>query len=227
MKKSSIVVVVLAVIMAAASLAKAEGVGVDFDWENNQTESLRWLKEMVPVFETEFAGPVPTADATASGAVLYEIGNADRQLLRQVILKISDKLFDKNIMVLINDEKVGILYNNERVLFVNDIDGNKYNVLLESDDVQLIHFLMGLREQICHAKPQNKGWIKVCYEVIKIVVVIRNGIEVLKEITTWVCNQEWVDNEPNHPGPVQTHPPYVKQVSSRLHQEHILESGCW
>lgn len=83
--------------------------------------------------------------------------------------------------MLLNDDNADILYNNKTVLFVNAINGNRYNTLLESSDTR---FLGLLRELNVPAAQQTRQSQVVCRFVEMVLWAFVQGVwkEVIKQV---------------------------------------------
>jgi len=186
MKKSNMLIAVLAVMTAAAAVAKAEDIGLDFDGGaiGNHSLSLTELKRALPDFEAAIPVPAATGDA-----VFYKLGEGERKSLRRTIQETAPSIFDQKVLSLINDEKTDILYNNKNVFFVIAMDENKYKTLLESDDSRLIHLLPAVNNQVMPQTKQLMQAVSVCA-----LVEVVGGAYMMQKIRE-IWTQVWVETK--------------------------------
>ena len=203
MKKSNILIAAFAAIIAAAPFAAAEDFGVDFDRGAFRTadfmEAIAQNEKTLPILPEVFPAE---AINKANSSKMYKLDKVGRQMLYREIIDKPIKSFSQDVLELINNEKVAIFYNDEVVCFTNKIETGTYNILQKNYNKLLLTSLMKLKEQSSRQEmfSQNKNWIKICKEVIDWVIRIKGGVEVLVEVKTWVCEQEWVDSTPGSGG---------------------------
>ena len=171
MKKRNMLVAVCVALVAAAAVAKAENMEVNFDGSaiNRQPSSLYGLKRALPDFEAILPVPVDSANGIKNEAILYKLRKTARQTLCNGISAKTIPPFDVNVQLLINDENVEILYNDMQVFFVSALRENKYNTLLESRDSRLIRLLSELNSPSLSQSKQLEE-LTVCGLVSAVVI---------------------------------------------------------
>jgi hypothetical protein len=48
-----------------------------------------------------------------------------------------------------------------------------------------------LKKQTISQEPHNKGWVKICVEVVKWAVFIKDGVETGEWVYDTVCKMQW------------------------------------
>lgn len=189
MKKSKIAVAMFAVVITAASLAKAGGFDMDFDKGAFRTVDFMEAVKTSEVFRTDDAAsivPVPAIALNTVNTTVYKLSAPGLQKLRKEVLNmpgLSNKFLQQ-----INEEKTVVLYNEDNV-FLTTLTGNAQHIILESNDSKLMEFLAKYKTEVLQVGLQNKGKVKVCTTIIKTlwkwVKEAWVAYEISKEICSW------------------------------------------
>jgi hypothetical protein len=207
MKKSNILIAVVVAVLAAASVAKAEEVTVDFD-SNSANGAMVDLLRQNSLAQVTVA-PLPAGILPAESRKMYELTNKEVKLL-------SEKIGGCSAGLALRLEPHGsaekVLFNGTELLFGRNSDGTKLNITAVIDSPELLRFAQALiRERsLAGGCSQNKLWVKKCYDLIVYVTTIRDGLEVLQEVTKWICEQEWVDESDGPGAPHLPNPNHVR-----------------
>lgn len=196
MKKNKIAVAVFAVIIAAASLAKAGGFDVDFDKgafrAANFMEAVK-VSGMPSGDAVSSIKPVPAtaleSAKTAANISVYALAAHGLQKLRREVLNMPG--VSKEFVQLVSEEKTVVLYNENNV-FLTTLVGDVQYVLLESNDKKLLEFLGKYRTELLQGGLEKGGKVKVCVTVAetawKLIKEIWTAYEIYKEVCTWETN---------------------------------------
>lgn len=194
MKKLNILIAVFTV-LATASIAKADGVDINFDSNKGAPKSFTDLIAAAPI-------PTPpsnisltnTESGLQSDHVFYKLEKSKQQALASAS---SIHGLGSKIELLIQAQKTDILYNNTAVYFVSK-DGKAYTTLFKSTDERLVAVLLKSSSPAQQAK--NAIFCKfvemVLWELVKGV-----WTEVIKQVKE--CYSESDDTEtptPSNPG---------------------------
>lgn len=118
-----------------------------------------------------------------------------KRILRRNILKLAPYFEDETFRRLLDDEKTGVIYTNEKLMLVNGLGNNKYLLLWETTDKRLITYISQQEKELNQSTnritPQQ---IKKCYEIAKEVITVIQGIQTVSQVWETIC--EWVDVEP-------------------------------
>ena len=192
MKKSKIAVAAFAVIIATASLVKAERFDIDFDRGAFRTVDFMEAGKTSDVSKADNTAsitpiPAPALDTVSTG--VYKLAAPSLQRLRKETLNIPG--LSKEFLQQINEEKTIVLYNEGNV-FLTTLVGNTQYIILESNDRKLLEFLAKQQKEVLQAGLQNKGKVKVCVTVIKTLWKWIKEAWVAYEISKEVCS--WQDD---------------------------------
>lgn len=190
MKKSKLVVAVFTVIIAAASFAGAETLSVDFDRGSFRTMGFMEAVKTSDAFMADNAAgivPVPATALNAVSTTVYKLAAPALQKLRQKALTVPE--MSKDFLQLLNYEKVIVLHDNNNI-FLTTQAGESYYVLFESSDKELMKLLSEPGTGVVQVRLLNKGKVKICKEVIKILWKWVKEAWVAYEITEEVCSWE-------------------------------------
>ena len=201
MKKLGIAV--FSLMFVGVAYVGAQTIEVDFDGEkaiqNGQDMEKFSMPEAFSDIEYNIPAPIKEinyefAKKKTSACTECTIEGTKLQNLRRKILIKSGLLKKEKALRLIEDEKTIILYNYENVFFANKLGEHKYNIIWESSDKQLVEHLANKERQIIYASSTNKGLIKICFDVLVKILVIKEGIETWEEVTTRIC--EFIEENP-------------------------------
>lgn len=190
MKKMMIAVIA---VLAAVSVVRAE-VQADFDssivtgmavlraaaCKNYKYDADHSVSEPVPVLSTE---------SRQDYLKKLPLNREDRMVISQ---KLPDGIAAVTVKTLIQDEKVVVLFNGNKVFFTESAGKEIYNVILESNSGLLVKLLSEAESRSGDVQ-QNKSWVTMCIEIVKWAIFIKDGIEVGGWVTEKVCEQKWVD----------------------------------
>ena len=198
MKKNKITVVVFAVIMATASLVKAEGFGVDF---NRGTFSTVDFMEAVKTYNVSKADnttsitPVPATAANAVNTTVYKLAAPGLQKLRKEVLNMPG--LSKEFLQQINEEKTVVLYNEDNALLTTLV-GDTHYIILESNDKKLMDFLVKEKTGVLQDKLPNKNLVCMCISKLDTIMKWVGNAWVAYQIVKEVCSWE---NDGTTPSP--------------------------
>jgi hypothetical protein len=189
MKKSNMVLMVVAVIMAATSIVRAEGFGVDFDRGSFRTADFVEAAKTSDVVAVDNAASIesvpPTAVNTVTTAV-YELATPALLKLRKEVLNMPG--LSKGFLQQINEEKTIVLYNEDNV-FLTILVGNTRYIILESNDNELIGFLAKQKTEGLQKESQNKNLLYVCLTkietIMKWVNYVWTAVQISREVCSW------------------------------------------
>lgn len=195
MKRTSILIAVFAVIVAA-SVAKANDIAVNFDG-NEPAVSFAGLVAAAPAIEAPLPsqGHCDQNDGQES-QIFFKLGKDKQQTLSASIIQ-GD--FNWDTRILIGETKTDILYNSAVVYFVSK-DGNKYVTMHESTDKRLITLLHKANQPAL----QTKNAV-VCKFVEMVLWELVKGVwtEVIKQVKECSSN---TDTDPDtHSGSGSTY----------------------
>ncbi len=175
MRKMNILAAV-AVVLAAASVAKAENPAIGFDGRNGNESAFKAV-----------SGQLEVPEATLSVADDREIGEAfEKTFYRLTKVRQEDiftgilveKSLGKDLVMLGRNKEIDILYNKQALYFVSG-SGKNYSTELKTTDPRLIKLVLGgVVEQ-----PQTKNAV-VCKFVEMVVWELVKGVwtEVIKQV---------------------------------------------
>ncbi len=190
MKYSDILVVGFAVLVATASVARAEEFNMDFD--KGSFRSADFAEALGTQAKNEAPMPAITRMPNECGG-----NNLKIQMLRKQIFG-KYAMQDRELFETINSEKVMLFYNTEAILLLESAAGGKPILLREINNPGLVKQLESEERQILSGGTGAKFWmlVKNCYKVVEVITVLWQGKEILKEVTREVCEstQEWVDS---------------------------------
>lgn len=190
MRKSKIAVAVFAVIIAAASLAGAEGFGVDFDRGAFRTVDFMEAVKTSDVSKEDNTAniiPVPATVANTVNTTVYKLAAPGLQKLRKEVLNMPG--LSKEFLQQLNEEKTVVLYNEDNILLTTLVGGTQY-IILESNDKKLMEFLAKQKTEVLQVGLQNKGKVKVCVTVLKTLWKWIKEAVVAYEISEEICSWE-------------------------------------
>lgn len=184
MKKSKIAVAVFTVVIVAASFARAEGFGVDFDKGSFRTADFMEAVKASKVSKTDNAASITPVPVTAVNKVnrVYELSAPGLQKLRKEVITMPG--LSEEFLQQINKENTVVLYNEDSV-FLTTLVGAIQHIILESNDKKLMEFISKQKAGALQANLQQK---MTCWNVIKILWKVVNGISIAYEVATQICN---------------------------------------
>ncbi|OGR52368.1 MAG: hypothetical protein A2049_00380 [Elusimicrobia bacterium GWA2_62_23] len=164
------------VVLGAISVLNAKE-GVDFDGGGACSQIRRAVVSADGFLPTEDSIPLPV-DARR----LVNLDNTDR---RRIAESLNNSTKEKELLL---DKKIVVFFNAEKVVFAESSDKERYNVSFLSQDPLL---LSQLKKMAGSRESQNRGWIKVCVEVVKWAIFIKDGVETGEWICETVCGMQW------------------------------------
>lgn len=208
--KINALIVVFAVVIAAASVVKAE-VDINFDGNNKgSVNSMELIKiaaaaqnnEMVPS-RAGLRFEIMPERVFVQDIYDFKEGEARAQIIRKNILK-SITFLSHEVLSIVDDHNTIVCLPEESVFLIKRIGDGKYALLKELTDPKLVKSIKEKENTILGAGNGNKNWVAVkkCYDVIVYVTTLVNGYEVAKPVVKKVCEmvEEWVDAPSNPSG---------------------------
>lgn len=192
MNKTSILIAMSAV-MSGIYGAKAG----EIDFDGRSAGSIRSVNFAVSGAEIDQAIPVtPVPElgivkgeslakdvhARETATILQELDSNSRKKLAESGIAKSEH----EILALLQNRGLRVLYSSSEVLFVEPKGKEVYNVVSGSRNPALIQHISNIK-----ASPDNKNWILVCKEILEWVILIKEGVEVGQWVKQKVCEQEW------------------------------------
>jgi hypothetical protein len=198
MKKRKIGVAVFAVIIAAASLAKAGGFDVDFDRGAFRAVDFMAAVKTSEVSKVDDAAsivPMPAIALNTINTTVYKLAAPDLQELRKEILNMPG--LSKEFLQQINEEKTVVLFNDDNV-FLTTLVGDIHYIMLESSDKRVMDFMAKEKAEVLQDKLHNKNLAYVCISKLETIMKWVNNAWVAYEIIKEVCSWE---NDGTTPSP--------------------------
>lgn len=189
MKTSTTLIALFAVIMAAASAAKAEDI-VDFDKGSFRSVDFMEAVNTFDVSKAVNAANITPISATALNTVnttFYKLAAHGLQKLRKEVLGMPG--LSKEFLQQLNEEKTVVLYNKDNVLLTTLV-GDVQHIVFESNDRKLLEFLAKQKTEVSQIRLQNKGKVKVCKTILKTLWKYIKEVWVAYEISQEVCSWE-------------------------------------
>ena len=186
MRADKIIGVMCAIMLGTATVGETNDIEVDFDGvsTNNQTISMDDMIKTLPVMERILPDVSVLPNEQSNEAMLYKLNRPARRALCNYISADTTTSFSTEIRSVINDDRVEVVYNNSVVLFVNTINNEKYNTLVESKDDRLIHLLSELNKK---SLPQSKQLEEVTVCGLVSVVVVHYLWKIIDNVWTQVA----------------------------------------
>lgn len=204
MKKSNILIAGFAVVMAAASVVKAEGFGMDFDRGSFRTADFMDAVKASDVSRGNNAGNITPAPAAAGNTLnmrVYKLADHGLQKLRKKVLTIPG--LSKEFLQQINEAKTIVLYNENNVFLTTPVGEVQY-IILESNDKELLGFLAKQGADVFQEEFRNKNLVYVCITRLETIMKWVNNAwvayEIAKEICSWQGDDTSSPSNPNSGG---------------------------
>lgn len=153
MKKSNILIVAFAVIIAAASVVSAKMADVNFDQRLLQTERSKAFTRIGTVENDLPAIPLSIAASNTDSTLFRKLDSAGLQRLRKEIFNIPG--LPKEFLQAVSTKKITVYYNNYGISLINQVGENAYAMLWESNK-WLLEFLINQEATVIQAGIQDK-----------------------------------------------------------------------
>lgn len=184
MGKVNLAGLVLSGLVVLGCAAVTDAADVDFDRGGVCAQFQRQIQD-VDSSGIQFV-PVPAEKKGRHYLRRVGISEIDRKL---VAGKLSDTAKEKELL---GNSNILMFFDGEKVTFAESLGEERYNMVLQSQDLYLLSWLKGARYA---EAAQDRGYVQFCIEVVRWAIFIKDGIETGEWVYETVCKMQW------EPGP--------------------------